>query len=153
MNIYQIDQQILSCIDELGEVIDLERLMALQMERKEKCENIACWIVDLQAEAKAIKEQIAVLRERQEKAEAKTEQLKRYLADALGGEKLKTGRVSVGYRHSISTEVEQDAQLPEEYTRVRSLVEPDKAKIKEALNAGTIINGCRLVDKTSVIVK
>ena len=153
MNIYQIDQAILSCIDETGEIIDFERLMELQMEREQKCENVACWIVDLAAETKAIKEQEMVLKARREAAEAKADSLKRYLLDALGGEKLKTGRVCVSYRKSTSVEVDETADLPAAFQRIKTTTEPDKTAIKEALTAGTEINGCRLVTKTSVVVK
>lgn len=153
MNIYQIDQEILNCIDETGEVIDMDRLMELQMEREQKCENVACWIVDLNAEVKAIREQRIILAERLAAAEAKAEQLKKYLAEALCGEKLKTGRVSVSYRKSTSTEIDEGTVLPDEYQRVKIETEPDKTKIKEALSSGADIPGCRLVTKTSVIVK
>ena len=153
MNIYQIDREILSCIDETGEVLDIDRLMALQMERDQKCENVACWIIDLAAEAKAIKEQEAILKARREAAEAKAESLKKYLADALDGEKFKTARVSVSYRKSISVEVADGAQLPDALLRVKTTMEPDKAAIKESLAAGIEISGCRLVTKTSVVVK
>lgn len=153
MNIYQIDREILNCVDEFGEVVDLERLMELQMEREQKCENVACWIIDLAAESKAIKEQEAVLKARREACDAKADSLKRYLLDALGGEKLKTGRVSVSYRKSTSTEIDDVDVVPEEFMRVKTTIEPDKTAIKEALSSGTEINGCRLVTKTSVVVK
>ena len=60
MNIYQIDQQIQAIIenaDENGEV-DGELLEALQMARDTKIENLALAWKNLQAEAKAIKEEI-----------------------------------------------------------------------------------------------
>ena len=52
MNLYQIEAEMLTCISEDGEVIDLEKLDALTMERNSKVSNIACWIKDLKAEAK-----------------------------------------------------------------------------------------------------
>ena len=56
MKLYEIENAILECIDtETGEVIDIERLNELQMERETKIENVACWIKDLKAEAEAIK--------------------------------------------------------------------------------------------------
>ena len=44
MTIFEIDEAILECVDlETGEIIDAERLDALQMERDKKIENVALW--------------------------------------------------------------------------------------------------------------
>lgn len=153
MNIYQIDREIEGCVDELGEVIDLERLMALQMERERKIENVACWIIDLEADAAAIAEQEKVLHERREKAAKKAEQLKGYLVDALAGEKYKSARVSIGYRRSIAVDVADVDALPENYLRVKQTIEPDKKAIKAALVDGIDVPGCTMVEKCSVIVR
>lgn len=54
MNLYQIDREILSCVDqETGEIIDFEQLDALQMDRERKIENLACYIKNLKAEEAA----------------------------------------------------------------------------------------------------
>ena len=48
MKLYEIDEQILNCIDaETGEIIDADMLNALQMERDAKIEGVALWIKDL----------------------------------------------------------------------------------------------------------
>ena len=58
MNLYEIDNEILSCVDmETGEVVDMDKLNNLQMERDQKIENIGCWIKNLLADAKALKEE------------------------------------------------------------------------------------------------
>ena len=44
MNIYEIDSQILSCIDEeTGEILDVERLEKLIQDKNNKIESVACW--------------------------------------------------------------------------------------------------------------
>lgn len=51
-NLYDINSEILSCIDaETGEIIDVERLQALQMEREQKVENVALWYKNLLSDA------------------------------------------------------------------------------------------------------
>ena len=56
MTLYEIDQQLLDCIDlETGEIIDAEKLTELTMERDEKIEKVALWIKELKAEAEALK--------------------------------------------------------------------------------------------------
>ena len=56
MKLYEINEQILDCIDsETGEVIDPEKLNNLQIAKDEKLENLALWYKDLLAEANALK--------------------------------------------------------------------------------------------------
>ena len=72
MNIYDIDKAIEACVDkETGEIIDAEALDKLKMERDQKIENVACWAKNLEAEAKAIKEERMALAKRQLAAESK----------------------------------------------------------------------------------
>jgi V/A-type H+-transporting ATPase subunit E len=55
MNLFEIDDAILACVDlETGDIIDVEKLEALELERDTKISNIACWIKNLKAEAEAI---------------------------------------------------------------------------------------------------
>lgn len=50
MTLYEINEAIMACVDvETGEIIDLDRLNALEMERDRKISNVACWIKDLKA--------------------------------------------------------------------------------------------------------
>ena len=54
MKLYEINEQIMACIDsETGEVIDPEKLNDLQIAKDEKIENLALWYKDLLAEANA----------------------------------------------------------------------------------------------------
>ena len=109
MKLYEIDNAILDCIDtETGEVIDIDKLNELQLERDTKIENVACWIKDLKAEAEAIKAEKLALAERQKAAENKAESLKKWLAYALDGEKFSTARCSVSFRKTESVEVTED---------------------------------------------
>lgn len=61
--LYEIDNAILNCCDqETGEIIDIEALDALMMQRTEKIEGIALYIKNLTADAadyKAEKEAFA----------------------------------------------------------------------------------------------
>lgn len=155
MNLYDIENEILACVDEeTGEVVDLDRLAALEMERDKKIGNIGCWIKDLKAEAEALKAEAEVLKKRQSVAEHKVESLKQYLQTFLNGEKYKDSRISISYRKSQAVNVADDLDLytlPDDYLRVK--VEPNKTAIKEALTNGEKIEGCSLVENTSMIIK
>ena len=43
-SLYEINAAIMGCVDlETGEIIDVEQLQALQLEREQKIENVALW--------------------------------------------------------------------------------------------------------------
>ena len=106
MKLYEIDNAIMDCVDmETGEIIDVERLSALQMERDQKIEGIGCWIKNLLSDAKALKEEKDNLAARQKVAESKAASLKEFLSKYLDGEKFKTAKVSISYRKSDSVDI------------------------------------------------
>lgn len=159
MTIYEIDNEIMNCIDiETGEVIDTEKLNELQMERDAKIENVALWIKELKAEAEAIKNEKQALADRQRVAENKAESLKNWLAYALNGEKFKTAKCSISYRNSESVEVTEEGlealMRDHEDLLTYKTPEPNKKAIKDAIkNDGLTVAGVQLVQKTSTIIK
>ena len=160
--LYEIDKDILSCLDdETGEILDLGRLDALQMEREAKLEGVALWIKDLRAEAEAVKEEADKLNARKKALDNKIDNIKAWLLGALAGEKLKTPRCSVYQTHSQRLAVEDEAGLigflqtlkePEKFLRFR---EPELKRddIKKALKEGTFIPGAVLEETESVVIK
>lgn len=153
MTLYEIDAAILDCIDtETGEVVDADKLTALQMERDEKVEAVALWVKDLTAEATALKAEKQAFAERQAAAEKKAESLKRWLADALAGEKFKTTKVAVSFRKTQSVEVPDIWKLDDHYLKY-SEPTADKAAIKAAIKAGETVEGAELVEGISMTVK
>lgn len=158
MTIYEINEQILNCIDlETGEIIDIDRLNDLQLERDTKIENVACWIKELKAEAEAIKAEKQILAERQKVAENKAESLKKWLAYALDGQKFKTSKCSISYRKSEAVEVTEEGlnNLMQEHDELLTYKapEPNKKAIKDALKDGLSVEGVQLVQNTSTIIK
>lgn len=155
MTIFDIDEAILKLVDEeTGEVVDIEALEALEMERDKKVSNIACWIKQLDAEAEAIKAEKKKLADRQTAKENKAKQLREFLARVLNGEKYEDARCKVSYRRSESVEVSEDIDynyIPAEY--VKTVQSIDKTAIKTAIKAGHTFKGVQLVQNTSVQIK
>ena len=152
--LFEIDQDILSIVDdETGEILDLERLSELQMERNAKIDGVACYVKNLENEAAGLKAQKDAFAEREKAAKAKIDGLKRWLTQACGGEKFTSERCEVRFRKSEQVIVENVDALPEEYLREKISVEPDKNAIKDALKAGTEIVGCSLASNISATVK
>ena len=153
-SLYEIDQAIMACVDaETGEIIDPEALDALLMQRDDKLEAVACWIKNLQSDALAYKAEKDAFAARQRAAEKKLESLKRYLSDALQGQKFSTAKCAVSFRKSVTVEVEDVKFVPAEWLRVQTSVEPDKTAIKEAIKAGQEISGCKLVENLNITIK
>lgn len=153
MNLYEIDSAIMDCVDmETGEIIDMEALEDLQMERDQKIEGIGCWIKNLLADAKALKEEKDNLAARQKAAENKAASLKTFLSRYLNGEKFKTAKVAISYRKSDSVDIAEGAVIPEEYLKY-SEPTPDKIGLKAALKAGEKIQGISLVTSNNIQIK
>lgn len=152
MKLYEINEAILACVDpETGEV-DAEQLEALMMERSEKLENIACWIKDIKAECDSIKAEEKALAERRQAKERKAESLRRYLDEALAGQKFETSRCAISFRKSQKVEISDITKIPDDYLKY-SLPTADKAAIKAAIKDGIDIEGAELVDSVTMRIK
>jgi len=155
MTIYEIETAILETVDqETGEVIDIDRLNALEMERDRKISNVACWIKDLKAEAEAIKAEKQALDKRQKAAENKAESLKEWLQGILQGEKFKDSRCSISYRRSERVNFADNFNfdtLPDYMKKVT--VEPKKTEIKDYLKTGATIEGVELVESSNIQIR
>ena len=162
MTLYEIEDAIRNCTketvdEETGEItteIDETLLNALQMAKNEKVENIACWIKNLTAESTAIKKESENLMRRAKSAANKADSLKRYLAGCLGGEKWEGVRARVSFRKTDAVEIDDMSVLPKEYLRVKTIEEPDKTSIKEAITKlGETVPGAHIVQNVSTIVR
>ena len=162
MNIYQIDEQIASLLEqvnpETGELlIDTEALEALQLERDIKVENIALAIKNISAESDAIANEIKNLTARKKSADNRVESLKNYLEYALQGEKFKTAKVAITYSHSKAVIVEDGfIEWAQEYDdSLLKYSEPsiDKKAIASKLKAGEQMPFARFEERTSVLIK
>lgn len=158
--LYEINEQILRCVKdgdmvvdtETGEVIDAAALDSLQMARDEKLTNIGKWILDLKADAKAIREREISLAERRKAKENKAEQLMDYMNMILAGKKFECADFKASYRKSQAVEVTDAEKIPAPYLIIQ---EPkvDKAGIKKALKAGEEVPGAKLVERNNLSIR
>lgn len=158
--LYEINNQILACVKDgdmvvdtdTGEVLDVSALDALVMERDEKLTNIGKWILDLKADAKAIREREISLAERRKAKENKAEQLTEYMNVVLAGKKFECADFKASYRKSQAVEVTDPDKVPASFLIVQ---EPkvDKAGIKKALRSGEEVPGCKLVERNNLSIR
>ena len=160
--LYEIDQDILNCLDmDTGEIIDVDALTALQMEREAKLEGVSLWVKDMAAEAAAVKEEADKLLARKRALDNKIAALKSWLLIALDGQKLKTPRCNVYQTHNQRLAVADEAKLIdflktlEEPERFLRFPDPElrKDEIKKALKENFHIPGASLEPTESVVIK
>lgn len=163
MKLFDIDARLAACVKlndtqavdtETGEVIDLEAIAALEMERDEKLENLGCWYKQLLAEADALKTLKTAYAEREKSKRNKAESLKTYLADYLGGKKFETAKVALTFRRSEAVEFDKAylRSVPDEYLKFKE-PELNKTAVKKAIKAGETVPGCELVVKNNLQIK
>ena len=152
--LYEIDNEILECVDmETGEIIDEEKLNALEMERDKKIEGIILWRKDIIAEKEAVRAEGKRLYDRARVLENQDESLKRYIENALNGEKFKTERCSVSYRRSSSVVIDDPYSVPTKYLKEIREDWFSKSAIKEALEKGETIKGAHQEEKNGIVIK
>lgn len=153
MNLFEINQEIMACVDvETGELLDEERFAALQMDMKDKLEGLGCWIKNLEAEAVALKAEEQAFAERRKSVERQIANKKQYLSTFLQGNPFETLRVKISFRKSESLEVSEDAKIPEEFLKYKE-PEVNKADLKKAVKNGLVLDGVQLVQKQNLQIK
>lgn len=153
-SLYEIESEILNCIDlETGEIIDPERLEALQMERGRKIENVALWVKNLKADLAAYKAEKEAFAERERQAKAKIESLSKWLTTALDGQKFSTSKVAVSFRKSEAVEIVDETKIPKKFIRKKIETAPDKTAIKEAIKNGLKVRGAALIENQNISIK
>ena len=152
--LYEIENAILECVDlETGEIIDPEKLDALEMEREKKIESVILWRKDLLAEAEAVKKEADTLSKRAKSCESKAEQLKNYISYALNGAKFKTDRCSVSYRNGSGIVLDDITKISAKYWGDIKESWISKTKIKEAIERGETVEGAHQEERQSIIIK
>lgn len=152
MNLYEINREILSCIDyETGEILDVQRLEMLEIAKEKKIENVALWIKNLESEAAALKKEKDSFAQREKSVKNKIESLKKYLENALQGQKFQTTKCAISFRTSTTLEMSEKAEIPEEFRKYS--FDLDKTKMKEAIKNGANYKGFWLQKNQKIQIK
>lgn len=152
---YQAEEEIVN--NETGEIDSFENILdQLEIDFKDKIDNVACFIKNLESDIDALKAEEKNLAERRKVKENKAERLRKYLAENLqnaGYQKFESPRCMLSFRKSKQVSIEQGAVLPEQYITVKTTEQPDKKAIMDALKSGEIIDGCSIVENSNLQIK
>ena len=160
MRLYEIPAAMrfaLDCMEvdeETGEILNSAELEQIEGAARDKIEATALYLRELDAEAKAAKDEAERILARVKSMQKRSDYLKAMLLDALHATgKVKTGRVTVSIRTTQAVAVDEGANLPEAYTSVKTTVSPNKVAIKQALLDGVEVPGCSLEARESVSIR
>lgn len=164
--LYEINQDIEALLDavtdpETGEIVDMDCLEGLFIEREKKLEHVALYGKNIRAEKNAVKAEIDELTKRYKRLSRSEEGVEMYLEKALNGERFSTGKVDCTFRESESADVDpefiewayaQDTDMSG-FIKHKESDEPDKMAIKKFLKQGGKLEYCRLVKKKNLTIK
>lgn len=144
---------------ETGEIVDnsdeLKDLFEnLQMSFEDKLDNSQRYLLTLKGEEAILADEIKRLQAKKSAVKNKQDRLKVMILNALqtsNQSKFKTSLYSFNVKNTEAVEVTDDSLLGRSFLRMK--FEADKAKIKEALKAGEELEGAKLVQNTSLVVK
>lgn len=142
--------------EETGEVLGLGTLDDVLPKFEDKAESTACYIMNLEAMAEAIKKQEEVQSQRRKVLENKAKRLRAYLASCmtdLGQDKLETPRVALGFRKSTCVQIDQMELIPKNFLVEKVSVSPDKAAIKKVIQGGGDVPGVSILEVQNLQIK
>ena len=164
MNLYELNQNFNNLIEVLENTEDenIKELIKnsmdqLALETNEKIENIIKYIKNLEAEAEALEKESKRLNDRKIRTLKKVDNLKGYLKDftsSLESKKYNTGIFNISIRkNAASLVIDNEFLVPEEYCKIEVIRKVDKVALKEKLKAGEVIEGVKLQQTESIIIK
>lgn len=151
--LYQIDAAILACIDEDGEIFDIEAFDALNLALEDKIDHTACHIKNLKAEIEAIKAERDKLTKRIAAKENLIAGSVKALEYVTGAGKFESARCSVSWRPSECVNVLDESLIPLAYMKEKRMYEPVKSLIKAAIKAGRNVPGAEIEHKNNIQIK
>ena len=161
MRLYEIPAAMrfaLDCMEvdeETGEILNSAELEQIEGAARDKIEASALYILELEAEAEAVKAEASRMLDRSKSLAKKAERIKALVQSALPAldGKVKTARVTVSIRTTQAVQINQEQAIPEAFTTKKITISPNKVLIKETISAGGCVPGCELIERESVSIR
>lgn len=163
MNLYQITDELVAALDSSFDPETGEALQSFEESRAlwaNKSQAVAAFILNVEADAKALAEMESKIAIRRRQAESKVAWLKSYLCANmayLGITKIEAADYSfsvVRYpERDESVEIDVGAVFPLELCGVQPPPPPSKTKIKAAILAGQPVAGARIIRKDRLVIR
>lgn len=125
----------------------LEEYRELAEEAKDKLENTAFYLTELEHDEEAIKSEIKRLTSLLKSNRNKQDTIKKLMLEAIQAfpeHKLKTAKVSMWVKKTVSLNIDNEYTIPPEYYREKRTIELDTTKLKSDLEEGVFVQGAQL---------
>lgn len=163
LNLYELSEARRAVLDgafavdaDTGEVFDDCNLDELDGTIAEKMDACACYLKELEASAKALRDEECSLAKRRHATEARAARFKDYLTRCLqteGMRSFETPHAALSLRRSKAVSVLDVAKVPPIYIRRTVEEVPDKRAIMEALKRGATVPGCELEEREGLVMR
>lgn len=155
-NLYLVSKDMANLIDpETGEIADYEAFEALQLRKEQLVSEMGNAFLNICAEGDAIDEAIKRLEGLKQKNMAKQQKMMDHLRQATGEENYKTPFITIQFRQTKATIIDDKDAIPEEYITTKTTVtkNPNKDAIKKAIESGVEVPGAHVEYYKSMSVK
>lgn len=157
MKLYEITNAIAKLEDLAEEDTSLiPYLDSVQMQLKEKAENIIKFILNQESSINSIDAEIQRLQDYKKSYLKKVDNLKNYIAYQMqkdGIDKIETDIAKFSFRKSSSILITDETLIPSEFIKIKEVKSIDKLAIKEALKTGRKIEGALVEEKQNLQIK
>lgn len=166
MNLYEITQEIKDIESDMMAFAELHdgdisefplgaELDGLTEAKEQKIVSMALWYKNTLSDAQAIEKEVEALDKRANASFKKAERIKEYIALCLGaGNKIEDSKVILSWRKSKSVFISADVNtIPLPYVTAKTVLTPDKAIIKQQLEAGVKFAFAEIVEKQNIQIK
>ena len=139
MKLYEIPFSLRKALDdvtyneETKAVEGLEEYRDLAEEAKDKLENTAFYLCELEHDEEAIKSEIKRLTSLLKSNRNKQDTIKKLMLEAIQAfpeHKLKTAKVSMWVKKTVALDIYNEYKIPQEYFREKRTIELDTTKLK-----------------------
>ncbi len=167
MNIYQISNELQKVFcdfnetyDENGEITEyaMQKINSLQCSMEEKCISLGAYILNIEAETRAVSDAEKAIKDRRSRLEKKVNDLQDYLK--VNMEKSGISEISGSpyftiklKKNPVSVFIHDEAQISSEFKKVKEVTTIDKTKIKDHILSGISVVGAELVQNTRLEIK
>ena len=165
-SLYELSEKMLSALEIFADMDDCSEeekqeaqgiIGQIAESFNDKAVNVAMYIRNLEAEAQAINEAKKNMDSREKALNAKADRLKNYLLSEM--QRTETKQIKSPYfvistrTNAPSVKIDSNIILPDALLLPPKPREPDKKAIKEMLEQGMVIDGCRLERSQSLSIK
>lgn len=164
-NIYKLGDDYLVLANRLADTTDEDGIVDMGLlpvvsEAKElvesKAVSIGCVVKQLSTYKAQIDEEVKRLTAMSKTLGNRIDYLTEATSEVLqacGIERIDGVQAVISFRRSEQTIIDDESELPDEYTTTKITVTPDKTKIKNAIKAGQAVPGARLIEKRNIQIK